>query len=708
MASYTISPIWGAGAQLFDNSGNVLTGGKIYTYLAGTTTPATTYTTPIGTVANSNPIVANAAGRLTDEIWFPVSGSYKFVLKDANDVLLATYDNIPTTPQPPIVNDASSVAYESGYEVTAGGFTVGATYLITSVGTTDFVAIGAAANVTGIHFTATGVGSGTGTAEYSRTVQAKLRETVSVKDFGAVGDGVTDDTAAIQAALDSGNQTIYFPDGVYMVDAVTGLVPSNNQSLILADNAELQAITNSSDTYNVILLQQKSNVVIRGGKITGDRATHTGTTGEFGMGIGLYECQDITIEDCYISQCWGDGIYVGDDDADAGYGWSTNVIIKNCTIYKASRNGISITGGDNVQVIDCEISYSDRTNPKCGIDIEPIGSATDTVATNIVIKGCYFHHQTGGIATAGTSGSIINRQNLMISNNRFAYNNVHVGVGNLHKNVIVSNNLFEEWSAYAGVSQQYGATGDEVIGLVYTGNTTRKYGTVQFGGVGCSQIVVSGNSFNGNRITINGGDDVSIIGNTIVNPQGYGIYAAAGTTYTNLMIANNTISGNEGGETGNPGIYIRGGTPNECTIIGNTIRTDGVNQTTGIDCRVAGSLIVSNNLYNSGTSTSISAVTTGIVGYNIQNDGTYAPRYATVTYDPPSLADGDGVTTTVTVAKAALGDFAAATFSNDLQGITLTAWVSAADTVSIRFQNESGGTVDLASGTLRVNVLQVA
>ena len=103
MASYTISPIWGAGAQLFDNNGDPLVGGKIYTYYAGSTTPLTTYTNPIGTVANTNPIIANAAGRLTNEIWFPVSGSYKFVLKDSNDVLLATYDNIPTTPQPPIV-----------------------------------------------------------------------------------------------------------------------------------------------------------------------------------------------------------------------------------------------------------------------------------------------------------------------------------------------------------------------------------------------------------------------------------------------------------------------------------------------------------------------------------------------------------------------------------------------------------------------------
>lgn len=77
-------------------------------------------------------------------------------------------------------------------------------------------------------------------------------------------------------------------------------------------------------------------------------------------------------------------------------------------------------------------------------------------------------------------------------------------------------------------------------------------------------------------------------------------------------------------------------------------------------------------------------------------------RYGSATYNPPSLADGAGDTTTVSVTNAALGDLAQASFSLDLQGITVTAWVSAANTVSVRFQNESGGLLDLGSGTLRV------
>ncbi len=91
-----LSPVGGVAAQFFTNSGAVLTGGKIFTYAAGTTTPQASYTTSAGNVAWTNPIILNAAGRVPNsgEIWLTSGVRYKFVLTDANDVLIATYDNI--------------------------------------------------------------------------------------------------------------------------------------------------------------------------------------------------------------------------------------------------------------------------------------------------------------------------------------------------------------------------------------------------------------------------------------------------------------------------------------------------------------------------------------------------------------------------------------------------------------------------------------
>lgn len=95
MPQVYLSLFGGVGAQFFDNNGTILTGGKIYTYTAGTTTPAATYTSSTGTTPHANPIILDAAGRVPGgEIWIPVGSNYKFVLFTALDVQIASYDNV--------------------------------------------------------------------------------------------------------------------------------------------------------------------------------------------------------------------------------------------------------------------------------------------------------------------------------------------------------------------------------------------------------------------------------------------------------------------------------------------------------------------------------------------------------------------------------------------------------------------------------------
>jgi len=94
MAVVFLSPVGGAAAQFFTNSGVPLTGGKLYTYAAGTTTPQVTYTSSNGVTAHTNPIILDSAGRVPGgEIWL-LAPPYKFVLTTSTDVLIATYDNI--------------------------------------------------------------------------------------------------------------------------------------------------------------------------------------------------------------------------------------------------------------------------------------------------------------------------------------------------------------------------------------------------------------------------------------------------------------------------------------------------------------------------------------------------------------------------------------------------------------------------------------
>lgn len=94
--SVVLSPIGGFGQQFVDNGGNPLSGGKLYTYAAGTTTPLPTYTDYSGVTPNPNPIILGVDGRnQSGQVWNTEGISYKFVLKTNADVLVATWDNIP-------------------------------------------------------------------------------------------------------------------------------------------------------------------------------------------------------------------------------------------------------------------------------------------------------------------------------------------------------------------------------------------------------------------------------------------------------------------------------------------------------------------------------------------------------------------------------------------------------------------------------------
>jgi hypothetical protein len=163
----TMSYLAGAGAQFFDNNGVPLSGGKLYTYEAGTTTPAETYTTRAGTVNNANPIILNSAGRTPNEIWFTGGVLFKFVLTTSTDVLIGTYDDIASINDPTQNNTLITVtgtnaltgtspspitAYTTGYQATfiaVNANTAAVTIDIDGVGTKSITKNGAIALAAG-------------------------------------------------------------------------------------------------------------------------------------------------------------------------------------------------------------------------------------------------------------------------------------------------------------------------------------------------------------------------------------------------------------------------------------------------------------------------------------------------------------------------------------------------------------------------------
>lgn len=93
MATVNLSPV-GNAMTFFNNLGEVLSGGKIYTYQAGSSTPLATYTTVNGNIAHANPIVLGTDGRSADEIWLLDGYNYKFIVKDSDDNTIQTLDNL--------------------------------------------------------------------------------------------------------------------------------------------------------------------------------------------------------------------------------------------------------------------------------------------------------------------------------------------------------------------------------------------------------------------------------------------------------------------------------------------------------------------------------------------------------------------------------------------------------------------------------------
>lgn len=227
-------------------------------------------------------------------------------------------------------------------------------------------------------------------------------------------DGVTDDTPYINKMLrdyewgDNTHErevTLYIPAGVYHIDATAGgddllgnykfggIVLTSNQKLVMSESALLIALPNNKSNSQVINISGRDGVSVSGGQIIGERREHKGSDGEWGHGIAVFGGKNITISDVDISQCWGDGIYLGYYDSGKNSRPSNTVTIENCNLHHNRRNNLSITDVSNVTVRNCAFNYASGTDPQFGIDIEPNSGRT---CSNVTISHCSFKGNAKG------------------------------------------------------------------------------------------------------------------------------------------------------------------------------------------------------------------------------------------------------------------------------------------------------------------------
>lgn len=221
------------------------------------------------------------------------------------------------------------------------------------------------------------------------------------EQYGAVGDGVTDDTDAINACLAANRNVIFSKtykikadknnyNGSSTPDRYTyGVSVPSGRTLLFGGGAKLVCQTSNAAYSAVLCLYGTSDVSIIGATIEGDRATNTLTTGEWGHGIVCRAANNVIIRDCTIYNCFGDGIVIGTSTATDENAIGSDICVENCKIYNNRRQGITIGGGKNITIKDCEIYEINGTAPQAGIDIEPNQATTEV--SNVLISNCYFH-----------------------------------------------------------------------------------------------------------------------------------------------------------------------------------------------------------------------------------------------------------------------------------------------------------------------------
>jgi hypothetical protein len=269
----SLSPLGGVAGQFFDNNGVPLSGGLLYTYAAGTTTAQPTYFNASGVILNANPIVLDAGGRVPNEIWLNSGLYYKFVLKTSAGVLIGSWDNITGINSNFINYNAqeqiqTATAGQTVFTLTGGlSYTPntntlqvfvdgvnqydGSSYSYTETNSTTVtftqgLHVGALVKFTTAVALSAGVVSSNlvtylpaGIDAVETTVQTKLRQTVSVKDFGAVGDGIKNDASAIQAAINYvssiGGGTVNLPSAKYYIGTASPAISIPSFVRLLGD-----------------------------------------------------------------------------------------------------------------------------------------------------------------------------------------------------------------------------------------------------------------------------------------------------------------------------------------------------------------------------------------------------------------------------------------------------------------------------------------
>lgn len=412
-----------------------------------------------------------------------------------------------------------------------------------------------------------------GTGAQTRTVESRLRDFVSVKDFGAVGDGTTDDAAAVQAAIDAvttNGGTVYFPAGTYNVIAsasrTTAIQLKANVKLLGAgSNASIIKLSNSPSSYSGKYIEIAANFAsIQDIKLDANFGA-TGSMVEVATGNSLN-----------FTRVFFDG---------------------NKAALSGAQNGLELIGNtDRLVVRDCFFQLLDFAIYK--------DSASTGDNDNIIIDGCFFDSIDNDAIELNSPGASSSIRRVVINGCTFT-NNLHSGVTGGFDVGIASDNS--------------GGTG-VVTDIVCTNNNhSSNIDAYHIEGVSNS-VVIDGNNILAEGHGVNILLDVSkiIVSNNTIRKTGSdatknGVFIDNNSPYSqNILITGNLISGYGGGS--DKGIRLGDdGNAGDSIVVTNNLIIDctvGI----GADGYLGYSTIHSNHIET--CTTGIQSTYSGIVGKN--------------------------------------------------------------------------------------------
>jgi len=521
------------------------------------------------------------------------------------------------------------------------------------------------------------VQSGSGAS--SRTVQQELRERFSVTQFGAVGDGTTDDTTAFTNAIAS-NRELYIARGMtFIVGDVVKEDISNFRMYgggIIKRKAAASKIITFGDDDGVT---QAKNIILEGLRVDAN------AVGSFG-GINFYNAENVWVHRCHFFDSGATGTGASDKYA-VVFGSATGATNKRVVVTEnlVEDLQLEVDKGLNVVISKNIVLRGYRTGAISCVAIADGDTLKDYVITDNVIVDPF----TKGILVGTDVGDDnVTVENFTIKGNQIIKRSVagaegivvgDVGagtpVGTTIKNVVVEGNTVS-----VDTSLTYDAAG--ILVQASTGTTSQIQKCAVRGNHVSMRGATLGTSSEG--IALRRLTDCDISGNSI-----HGAYTGMGAgDLARCEIANNTVRG-----TGNTAYSVTG--PSYCDIH-NNISREGTGTGFSIASSGGNNSVWDNKVFDSpATKFAFTPASTDYFEHILTGSATV---------DPASIADGEGLNTDITVTGAAVGDYAEVAIGVILQGLIATCWVNDVDTVRVRLQNETGGAIDLASSTWRVKV----